>query len=112
MNIKRTLYILKRFLQANLFAIVLFFSIAIITINGISETSKTSAAEEIRLAKESITRAVISCYALEGMYPESYEYIKENYGVRINEEKYFVSYDIFASNIMPDITIIERQVVK
>ncbi len=53
-------------------------------------------------------RAVISCYATEGSYPESYEYLQKNYGVSINEDKYAVFYEAFASNMMPDITIIER----
>ena len=99
---------IKTLLQGNLIAIVLFVSITSITIDGISSTSHSTLDEEMRIARESLLRAVISCYAFEGAYPESYEYIKENYGVRINEEKFVVFYDIFSSNIMPEITILER----
>ncbi len=34
------------------------------------------------------------------------EYLEENYGVQIDHDKYNVFYDGFASNIMPEITVI------
>ena len=37
-----------------------------------------------------------------------YEYLKDHYGVRIDEEKFAVDYRIFASNVMPDITVLRR----
>ena len=44
--------------------------------------------------------------AIEGRYPPSVEYLEENYGVQIDHDKYNVFYDGFASNIMPEITVI------
>ena len=46
------------------------------------------------------------CYAIEGRYPPSIEYLEEHYGVMINRKKYNVFYDGFASNVMPDITVV------
>ena len=51
-------------------------------------------------------RASVQCYAIEGRYPPSVEYLEENYAVQINRKKYNVFYDGFASNVMPEITII------
>lgn len=45
------------------------------------------------------------CYAIEGQYPESVAYLEENYGLRIDHDRYIVHYDIFADNIMPEITV-------
>ena len=56
--------------------------------------------------RKAITRACIQCYAIEGRYPPSVEYLEENYGIQIDHDKYNVFYDGFASNIMPDITVI------
>ena len=42
------------------------------------------------------------------MYPPDYEYLKDNYGIRVDEEKYAVFYSVFASNMMPDVTVIEK----
>ena len=50
--------------------------------------------------------ASVQCYAIEGRYPPSVEYLEENYGVQINRKKYNVFYDGFASNVMPEINII------
>ena len=56
--------------------------------------------------RKAITRACIQCYAIEGRYPPSVEYLEENYGIQIDHDKYNVFYDGFASNIMPEITVI------
>lgn len=52
-------------------------------------------------------RTSCGCYAVEGAYPESYEYLKEHYGAMVDEENYAVFYEVFASNIMPDIAVIQ-----
>lgn len=94
-------------LKNNLLAVVLFSAIAGLLTAGLNIASRQSAEEEKRLAELSVRRAVVSCYAIEGRYPESYAYIRDHYGVRVNEDKFYVDYRIFASNIMPDISIWE-----
>lgn len=61
--------------------------------------------QQADLLSEAINRAVVSCYATEGRYPESLDYIVENYGIIIDESKYVVVYDIFASNVKPSVRI-------
>lgn len=61
-----------------------------------------------RMAEDNLRRAVVSCYALEGRYPPDVKYLQEQYGLQLNEEKYIVHYEVFAENIMPDITVLER----
>ena len=58
--------------------------------------------------EESIRRAAVACYAAEGRYPPNLDYIKEHYGVRVNEEAYTVFYEVDAENLMPDITVLEN----
>ena len=95
-------------LQGHLFPLILFLAVISIFIGGLRQASVSQSAESLRVAKESVMRAVISCYALEGSYPDSFEYLKKNYNVKIDETKYIVHYDIFASNIMPEISIVTR----
>ena len=59
--------------------------------------------------RKAIARATVQCYAIEGRYPPSVEYLEENYGVQIDHSKYNVFYDGFASNIMPEITVIPAE---
>ena len=47
----------------------------------------------------------MQCYAIEGRYPPSVDYLEENYGILIDRDKYDVFYSGFASNFMPDITV-------
>lgn len=61
---------------------------------------------EFDILKNAIEDASVECYATEGMYPPSIEYLEENYGVQIDRTKYDVFYSGFASNVAPDITIV------
>ena len=56
--------------------------------------------------QQAITKAVATCYAVEGIYPPDIDYLKDHYGLHYNEKLFFVDYTIYASNIMPDITIL------
>ena len=69
------------------------------------DSTKTAAKE---LARRALRQAAVSCYAMEGAYPASYEELKARTGLAIDEEKYAVFYEVFASNIMPEITVTER----
>ena len=66
--------------------------------------------KRLRMAEQAVRQAAVSCYALEGAYPASYADLKQRSGVAVDEEQYIVFYEIFASNIMPDVTVLERQV--
>lgn len=71
--------------------------------------SARAGSREEEALKRAVTRATVQCYAIEGRYPPSVEYLEENYGVQINRKKYNVFYDGFASNVMPEINVIPRQ---
>ena len=90
--------------------VILFAAIAVLMLRGVRDASRLSDREGMRMAEEAIERAVISCYSLEGVYPASYEDLKAKSGLEIDEEKYIVIYEIFASNIRPSVTVMERRV--
>ena len=60
------------------------------------------------LVEDAVRRAALTCYAVEGAYPPGLEYLRENYGLAYDEEQYFVIYDAFASNLMPEIRVRQR----
>jgi hypothetical protein len=64
--------------------------------------------EGVELTYESLRRAAVQCYALEGVYPTDLDYLKTHYGLRPDERKYAVYYEYIASNLMPDITVLPR----
>lgn len=58
--------------------------------------------------ERAIRRAAVACYAAEGIYPPTLEYLEEHYGIQVDRERYTVMYDVFASNLMPDVTVLEQ----
>ena len=64
--------------------------------------------EETEIVRDAIKNAALTCYAVEGAYPDDLEYLRENYQLAYNEDQYFVTYEAFASNRIPDIWVTER----
>jgi len=86
---------------------ILFTLIVIImVVSGLQQAEEAKLAEGARFLEEAIIRAAVHCYAIEGRYPESLAYITENYGIHVDRRKYFVFYNVFASNILPSITVV------
>ena len=87
---------------------LLFGVVAAFCYTGLQSAEVKQQEEALRIAEESILRGAVRCYAEEGFYPPDYEYLRENYGIRVDEDKYTVFYSVFASNMMPDVTVIEK----
>lgn len=66
------------------------------------------AASDKQQLENALTRACVACFAAEGRYPENLAYLEAHYGIRINSKLYAVKYEMIASNLMPDITVLER----
>jgi len=64
--------------------------------------------ENLRQLEETLRRSCVACYAAEGVYPPSLDYLRDHYGLQIDEERYTVQYMAFAENLMPDITVLEN----
>ncbi len=62
--------------------------------------------ESLQQLEAALRRACVACYATEGIYPPNLAYLKDHYGIQIDEDNYVVHYDIFAENLMPDITVL------
>lgn len=65
--------------------------------------------EQLSSAQRAVTRAAVQCYAAEGFYPATTDYLVERYGLCVDESKYRIDYQCFASNLMPDITVVPIQ---
>lgn len=63
--------------------------------------------EESRGAiRDAVLRSAMECYAVEGVYPESLDYLEQHYGLRVNHRDYIVTYEVFASNQPPSIQVL------
>ena len=90
-------------LSAAVFALGLWLVMALVGDVGGREGEK-----QMELVRGAATRAALTCYAVEGRYPQSLDYLKEHYGLVYDQGRYLVFYDAFASNILPQIRVAER----
>jgi len=94
------------FLRAALLPVLFTAVIIVMVFVGLRQAQASSNDEGLRILEDSIRRAVVMNYAIEGRYPESVEYIESQFGIYIDKTRYVVHYRIFASNILPEITVI------
>lgn len=71
---------------------------------------KKSDAESFKILSDAIIRSAVQCYAIEGFYPPNIEYLEENYGLLVDHDKYFISYSVFASNIIPEVDLFQKNI--
>lgn len=63
---------------------------------------------QCQVIEQAITTALLQCYALEGSYPPDLEYLQNHYGIMLDHERYYYNYEVFASNIRPQISVTAR----
>lgn len=97
-------YIIIKFMIP-LTVLLLIFALYAISIQSIQTESEARQYESLQNA---LYRDVIQCYSIEGTYPPNLTYLQEHYGLTYNKDLFFVDYQTFGSNIMPDITIIKQ----
>ena len=89
-------------LSAAIFALIV--GVFLIYLNSLSEHSGS---ESKKITEQAIHRALISCYAIEGVYPSSVEYLEENYGVLIDHSRYEINFQTAGANVIPAVELIE-----
>ena len=78
-------------------------------VTAVSRLEQGADAQGRQQLEEALRRTAVACYASEGFYPPSVDYMVQHYGLQYDEDAYRVHYEIFASNLMPEITVVERQ---
>ena len=96
---------LARGLALTLAALAALFGGAVAAFQKIGSSSENM---EEQLVLDAVRRAALTCYVVEGAYPQSLEELERGYGLAYNKDAYIVSYDAFASNIMPNIQVLRK----
>jgi len=95
--------------RKKLLPIVFFVAILIFVLYGVQDATDNSGRLQYDLTVRAIQRAITDCYAIEGYYPPNMQYLYDNYPVRVDTERYFVLYNVFAPNIRPTVQLIDRR---
>ena len=88
-----------------LLAIVAVLAAAVLLVNRIASAQDSA---ETDIVRDAVKNAALTCYAVEGAYPDSVEYLREHYHLAYDDDNYLITYDAFASNMIPDIWVTER----
>ena len=64
--------------------------------------------ESIAALREAVERSARQCYVVEGVYPPELSYMEEHYGLQVNHDDYYVTYEVFASNLPPEVAVVSK----
>lgn len=89
-----------------LVSVLIFAALFAFFCYSVQDVSATSATESTRRLETAVRHAVVHCYASEGQYPPDVAYLEKHYGLTYDKTRYYIDYQCFASNVMPDITVV------
>lgn len=75
---------------------------------AVTNTAHSTEREELSALQTTVEKGITMCYAIEGAYPQSVDYLCANYGLIYDKSKYIVHYESFASNVRPMVTILRK----
>lgn len=87
---------------------ILIIIVFVLFVIGVFYFTNSSYMDEKKMLSEAIDRDIIHCYSVEGFYPPSVEYMVTHYGLRYDDEKYVIEYNVIGKNIMPSYKIVEK----
>ena len=85
--------------------LVLVVGLVIFGVRTMEESTQQQGAASIR---ETVLSSAVQCCAIEGAYPQSLQYLIDNYGLTVNEDDFAITYEAFASNVMPSVVVVPR----
>lgn len=75
---------------------------------GAAGLNRSLRAEQLHSVQLAVQRAVVHCYALEGSYPPSLQYLQQNYGLVLDTKRYIYDYSVFAPNVPPEVHVLRK----
>ena len=98
-------------LRDKLHTTIVLAIIAVILIGVIIVTDKLNQAYvkiDATEAENTVKEYAVQCYALEGSYPDSLDYLTENYTLTLDKDKFVYHYNYIGANMIPEITVFPK----
>ncbi|MCL2631971.1 MAG: hypothetical protein FWD45_02620 [Coriobacteriia bacterium] len=80
----------------------------VLSLNGLSSGVQERQTEFL---EQCVKRSAVQCYVIEGRFPSTEEgvsYLREHYGLQIDESRYVIYYESFADNLLPQVRVLVR----
>lgn len=82
--------------------------VILVFLMALSYLEHSTQQEALQRTRQAIIHAAVNCYAIEGFYPPSVEYLAENYGLQIDTSKFVVEYSVLGDNTLPYVNVVLR----
>lgn len=89
--------------------ILLVIGIVGMAIFSFMETQKCSQNEDQQRIIETVSKLSLKCYSIEGRYPQDIQYLKDYYGLLLNENDYQIIYHYEGDNLAPTIRVYAKE---
>lgn len=86
-------------------AFVLVLSVFLLVLEDFSQDTRQRQRQALETA---VSRSILSCYALEGRYPQSLDYLRQHYPFSYDEDRFYIDYRPQGDNILPEVAVLER----
>lgn len=93
-----------------LLPILAFIVLFVLFLQGIGSVSESTLSKQQESLETALERSISQCYAVEGSYPPSLEYLKQHYGLLYDEDSFFIDYEYYGNNLLPEVTVLRRTV--
>ena len=91
-----------------LLPVLAFLILFVLFLQGIGSVSESTLSKQQESLETALERSISQCYAVEGSYPPSLEYLEQHYGLLYDEDSFFVDYEYYGSNLLPEVTVLRR----
>ena len=91
-----------------LLPVLAFLILFVLFIQGVSSVGESTLSKQQESLETALERSISQCYAVEGSYPPSLEYLKQHYGLLYDEDSFFIDYEYYGSNLLPEVTVLRR----
>ncbi len=76
---------------------------------AITQLAGNSQIRQLQTLENAVHKDILHCFASEGEYPESIEYLEENYALTYDHDRFSIEYTPGASNTLPEVRISVKQ---
>ena len=104
---EKSIYRLK--IAVGVIGVLAFAAIIIWFMIGLGRTRDASDEQRLLNVKQSVVNGAVLCYSVEGFYPDGLAYLKENYGLTYDEDRYLVHYGYISADIRPTVMVYEKE---
>jgi hypothetical protein len=89
----------------NILLAAVFLAVMLGTVLFSQTTDDNSLEQQRRSTEDAIRRAAVSCYSIEGVYPQKIDYLEEHYGLQVDRDKFAIEYEVLGDNILPNVIV-------